>query len=61
MLDINFIRENPDQVKKGIENKGYSTASVDEVLNLDKKLRELVGQVNSLRAERNNAASSKNI
>jgi len=59
MLDINIIRENPDKVKKGIANKGYSTEVVDTVLKLDKKRRELTQLMDSLRAERNRAAATQ--
>ena len=44
MLDIKYIRENPDQVKRGIANK-YETDRIDELLNLDAKRRELITNV----------------
>ncbi|MCX6705043.1 MAG: hypothetical protein NT162_01755, partial [Candidatus Woesebacteria bacterium] len=37
MLDINFIRENKDIVKKGVGNKGFEVSLVDKVLELDEK------------------------
>ena len=53
MLDIKFIRENPDKVKTGIEHKGADSSLVAQVLDLDKKRRELIQQIDSLRAKKN--------
>ncbi len=61
MLDLKFIRENPDQVKKGIVAKGYAENLVDIVLNIDKKWREELGVYEQLRAKRNKAAEAHDI
>ncbi len=53
MLDIKFIRDNVRQVKKAAKDKGLEPAVVDRVVDLDEKRRELLQQVESLRAERN--------
>lgn len=53
MLDIKFIRENSDKVKKGISKKGADLSLVDNVLNVDKKRRELIQQIDTLRAKKN--------
>lgn len=53
MLDIQFIRDNPDQIKQATVAKGFDPKPVDEVLTLDKKRRELLGKIEVLRAERN--------
>lgn len=53
MLDIQFIRDNPDKVKESIKNKNYDPKIVDEVLVLDKKRRGLLQKIESLRAARN--------
>ena len=53
MLDINFIKENQEKVKKGIKDKGYDSKLVDRVLVVDKTRRGLIGKTESLRAERN--------
>ncbi|MDZ4228752.1 MAG: serine--tRNA ligase, partial [Patescibacteria group bacterium] len=45
MLDINFIRENPDQVKQATKNKGYDPKVVDEVLTADKTRREQLQKI----------------
>jgi seryl-tRNA synthetase len=59
MLDIRFIRENPEKVQKSAEEKGYSV-SVNDLLKLDDERRELQGQVDDLRKKRNdNAAKMK--
>jgi seryl-tRNA synthetase len=52
MLDINFIRENSEKVKKACENKNVKI-SVDLVLDLDKKKRELMTEIETLKAEQN--------
>ena len=55
MLDIKFLRENPDLVKKNIKKKfqDQKLGLVDEVINLGKKYRELQLSGDTLRMERN--------
>ena len=55
MLDIKFLRENPDVVKQNIKNKFQDSKLplVDEVIELDKRNREIKGEVEALRAEKN--------
>ncbi|WP_394917247.1 serine--tRNA ligase [uncultured Robinsoniella sp.] len=55
MLDIKFLRENPEVVKQNIRNKfqDYKLEKVDEVLRLDQENRDIKKEVESLRAERN--------
>lgn len=53
MLDIRFIRENPEKVQQNAVNKGYGKLSVKELLDLDAKRREIQTKVDSLREERN--------
>src|SRR3989338_2679932 len=52
MLDIKFIRENPDIVKTAIKNRGFKF-DVQEVLDLDTERREILVEVEVLKAERN--------
>ncbi|HKJ82373.1 MAG TPA: serine--tRNA ligase [Ignavibacteriaceae bacterium] len=52
MLDLKFIRENPDIVKQGIENKNEKNR-VDEILELDEKRRNLISKTDELKAKRN--------
>jgi len=57
MLDVTFIRENPDKVKQAMRNKGEeNVAVVDEVLKVDKKWRSLVEETDQLRSESNTKA-----
>ncbi len=55
MLDIKFLRENPDIVKKNIENKFQfdKLPLVDEVIDLDQKKRDAQQEADNLRANRN--------
>ena len=55
MLDIRFVRENPDVVKQNIRNKfqDEKLPLVDEVIGLDERSRELKTKGDSLRAEKN--------
>jgi len=55
MLDIKFVRENPDIVKQNIKNKfqDEKLPLVDEVLELDKENREIKQELQSLQADRN--------
>ena len=61
MLDINFIRENIDVVKKGVGDKGYSVDLIDKLLEIDQKRRELITKVDLLRQQRNEIAAKKDI
>ncbi len=55
MLDMKFVRENPDIVKQNIKNKFQDDKLplVDEVIELDKKSRAAKQEADNLRAERN--------
>ncbi|MGN0249315.1 MAG: serine--tRNA ligase [Lachnospiraceae bacterium] len=55
MLDIKFLRENPDIVKQNIKNKFQDSKlpMVDEVIELDAKKRDCQQEADSLRANRN--------
>ncbi len=54
MLDISFIRTNPELVKTGMLNKGEKDASaVDAVIAKDEEWRALVTELDQLRAESN--------
>lgn len=61
MLDIQFIRENKDKVKKGVADKQFDATLVDKVLELDEIRRKLIGEIEGLRADRNKAAKEKNV
>ena len=55
MLDIKFLRENPDIVKQNIKNKFQDSKLelVDEVIELDQKNRDIKNELQSLQANRN--------
>ena len=55
MIDIKFLRENPEIVKENIRKKfqEHKLPLVDEVIELDKKSRELTAMCDELRMRRN--------
>jgi len=58
MLDLKFIRENTDLVRKAIENR-QDTAPLDEILELDSERRRKLLELESLRHERKETARKK--
>ncbi len=58
MLDIKFLRSNPEIVKQNIKNKFQEEKLplVDEVIQLDQRNREIKQEVEALRAEKNKAS-----
>jgi seryl-tRNA synthetase len=52
MLDIKFIRENADKIKEAVKNKRIDL-NVDELLDLDVKRRDLLAELESLQATKN--------
>lgn len=55
MLDIKFIRDNPDKVKKAIKDRGIKL-DIDELLKLDKEKREILTEVDELKHKKNMAS-----
>jgi seryl-tRNA synthetase len=55
MLDLKFIRDNPESVKENIRRKfqEQKLQLVDEIIKLDKKWREIKQEADNLRHERN--------
>ena len=55
MIDIKFLRENPDVVRQNIKNKfqDFKLPMVDEVIELDEKLRKTKAEADELRSKRN--------
>ncbi len=53
MVDINFIKENPEEVKEGIKKKGYDSKIIDRVLKVDETRRQLIAEVEKWRQARN--------
>lgn len=58
MIDIQFIRDNPDKVKEAAKNKNRQV-DIDRLLSLDANRREIIRQIQTLREERNQIASQK--
>jgi seryl-tRNA synthetase len=52
MLDIKLIRDNPDLIRQALEKRGES-APLDQILSLDERRRQLLHEMETLRAERN--------
>lgn len=59
MLDINLIREEPEIVRKAMQKRQMEPGVVDQILSLDIKRRDLITQVETMRADKN--AVSKEI
>ena len=59
MLDVRFIRENPDRVRAAMHSRNMSLdAEIDEILKLDLQRRELTSKVEAMKAQQN-AVSKK--
>lgn len=61
MLSINFIRENQELLKKAVRDKQMAEDLIDRLLDVDDRRRELIERIDRLRAQRNEAAKSRNI
>jgi len=57
MLDLNFIRQNPEKIKQNNQLRGCKV-SVDEILELDKKRRQIIEKLDKMRAQRNTVSNS---
>jgi seryl-tRNA synthetase len=53
MIDIKFIRENPDAVRASQKGRGEDTSIVDQLLALDETRRTAITEFETLRAEQN--------
>jgi len=56
MLDIAYIRENPDKLREACKNKQLDSSVVDNVLAIDEKRRALIAGVQQLRKKANQVA-----
>jgi seryl-tRNA synthetase len=56
LLSLQFIREHPEKVREALANR-HESAPLDEILDLDVKRRQLLQQVESMRAEQNAASA----
>lgn len=57
MLDLNYIRQNPDEVKARLADLN-TEAPIDEILQLDQQRRDLLKEVEALRQERNSGSKA---
>jgi seryl-tRNA synthetase len=57
VLDVKAIRENPEHARKALARRGMAE-SIDELLELDERRRELTARVEQLRAEQNRASKA---
>lgn len=58
MIDINLLRENPEVIKRALEKRQKDISLLDNVLVLDKDYRQILGQVEELRAQQNQISKS---
>jgi seryl-tRNA synthetase len=58
MLDIKFVRDNPEEVLTALKNRGNSL-TLDGFMELEKERRDILGEVEVLKSQRN--AVSKQI
>lgn len=59
MLDLKFIRDNADLVRRGIRNK-HAQVDIDGILALDEQRRDLLKKIEQLKHERNQASEEVN-
>ncbi len=60
MIDLNYLRENPDKVREGALSKGVQVDTTT-ILELDTHFRQLTTEVQSLQAQRNVAAKERDV
>jgi seryl-tRNA synthetase len=53
MLDLNFVRENLDNVRAAMEARGFPTAALDDFAQADTERRRVIAESDGLNAERN--------
>src|SRR5437868_2240702 len=56
MLDLNFVRENLERVRAGLEARGFPTAALDDFAKYDAERRRVIAESDRLNAERNQAS-----
>src|SRR5690625_4724555 len=56
MLDMKFLRNNFDDVKKKLQHRGEDLSELDKFGELDEKRRKLITEAESLKAKRNEAS-----
>jgi seryl-tRNA synthetase len=56
MLDINFVRENLETVRKALESRGFPPEVLNDFISLDSERRRIIGESDSLNQQRNSAS-----
>jgi seryl-tRNA synthetase len=56
MLDINFVRENLDQIREALKNRNFPAEALDRFAELDVERRRVIGESNKLNELRNSAS-----
>ena len=59
MIDIKFLRENPDLIRQSQKGRGGDPKLVDRVINADELRREAIVKFEALRAEQNIFSKSR--
>lgn len=58
MIDINLLRQQPELIKKTLENRQKDITILDKVIELDKSYRQILGEVENVRAKQNQVSKS---
>ncbi|MBK8810080.1 MAG: serine--tRNA ligase [Acidobacteria bacterium] len=56
MLDLNFVRDNLETVRKALENRNFPTALLDDFAVMDADRRHVIGESDQINARRNTAS-----
>jgi seryl-tRNA synthetase len=56
MLDINFVRENLEFVRKAMESRGFPPEVLNDFISLDSERRRIIGESDSLNQQRNSVS-----
>ena len=59
MLDLKRIRNNPEEIKKALKNRGedFNDSTIDEIIILDEKRRNILVEVENLKSKRNQVSA----
>jgi seryl-tRNA synthetase len=57
MLDLKKIRDDPERFRAGLRKRGRDSRAIDDVLDVDRRRRELLAEIEKLRAEQNRASA----
>lgn len=59
MLDLKRIRNNPEEIKKALANRGedFKESTIDEIISLDEERRNILVEVENLKSKRNQASA----